>query len=136
RPANQPLEFLGAAIDPPGARLPGVSRLGRSRQHRVLRRDPAFPGALLVRRRLIVPAGGAEHACVAHVDDGRALGIEVHVSLDLYGADLVRFTAVGSCLSQRDYLRRARITRILASNRMINGRVSSVGVSGSMPGVT
>src|SRR4029077_12021695 len=102
-----------------GARLTRVSRLGRPRQHRILRRDPAFAGALLVRRRFVVPTRGAKHARITHVDDGRALGIEIHASLDLYRPDLVHLTAVGSGLSQGDYLRRARMTRMLTSNRMI-----------------
>ncbi len=67
--ADQALDFLGAPVHPTGPRFAGGARLRRPRQHRVLGSDPAFTGPLLVRRRLVVPARGAEHASVTHVDE-------------------------------------------------------------------
>src|SRR5206468_437489 len=61
RTTDQPLDFLGAAIDPTRAGFARGARLGCPRQHRVLGGYPAFARALLVRGRLVVPAGRAQH---------------------------------------------------------------------------
>src|SRR5216684_1215336 len=82
--------------------ISGMSIAARSaRPHRVLGGDPAFTGPLLVWRRLIVPARGAEDAGIAHVDERRAFGIEVDTGLDFYRPELVDPPAIRSRLSQR-----------------------------------
>src|SRR5256886_1015753 len=101
RATDQPLDLLGAAIDPTCAGFARGPRLGCPGQHRVLGGYPPFPRTLLVRWRLVVPAGRAQHPGVAHVDQARPLAEKVQGVSDLPPPDLVRFPAVGSRLSQR-----------------------------------
>src|SRR5207244_2384839 len=58
RTADQALDLLGAAVDPPRPRFACSARLRRPWQHRVFGGDPAFPRPLLMWWRLVVPARG------------------------------------------------------------------------------
>ena len=62
---------------------------GRARQHAVLGRDPALPGAAQEARHLLEHARVAQHARVAELDQHRALGMLGVAARDADGPQLV-----------------------------------------------
>src|SRR2546428_88341 len=76
--------------------LGGRARVGRARQHRVLRRDPALALPLHEGRHLVLERRRADHLGRAELDQHRALGVEQEVPGDGDGAELVGRAAVGA----------------------------------------
>src|SRR2546428_11463297 len=93
-PADDPLDLLRPAART--AVLAGRARVGRARQHRVLRRDPALALALHEGRHLVLERRRADHLGRAELDQHRALGVEQEVPGDGDGAELVGRAAVGA----------------------------------------
>src|SRR5438552_3746963 len=80
RAADQPLDLLRAAAGAPGlARAP---RVGRAREHRVLRRHPAQGLALEEGRDLVLDRGRADHLGHAELHEDGALGMNEIVPRD------------------------------------------------------
>ena len=75
RPADQPLDFLGAAALLAARRLAVGAGMGRARQHAVFRGDPAAPGVAQEGRHPLFHRGGAQHMGVAEADEAGAFGV-------------------------------------------------------------
>src|SRR5437867_13180285 len=93
-PADEPLDLLRPAART--AVLAGRARVGRARQHRVLRRDPVLALALHEGQHLVLERRRADLRGRAELDQHRALGVEQEVPGDGDGAELVGRAAVGA----------------------------------------
>jgi hypothetical protein len=76
RAADQALDLLRAAALLAARGFAVAAGVGGARQHAVLGRHPAFAGAALVRRHLLLDRGGTEDLGVAERDQHRALGVD------------------------------------------------------------
>jgi hypothetical protein len=94
RPADEPLDLLGAAALASLGRFP-VDPLGaRPGQHRVLGGHPPGAAALHPARHVVVDGGGAQHRGLAHRDQAGAVGHDGEVALEADRPQLVGRTAV------------------------------------------
>src|SRR5438034_5228753 len=78
------------------AGLAGRARVGRARQHRVFRRDPALPLALQEGRYLVLERRRADHLGRPELDQHGALGVEQEVPGDGDRPELIGGAAVGT----------------------------------------
>jgi heat-inducible transcriptional repressor len=96
RPADQPLDLLGAAGLLAARRLAPHALGGGARQHAVFRRHPAAPQAAQPRRHPVLERGGAQHVGVAEAHQARALGMPGDARFQADGADFVGRTSGGA----------------------------------------
>ena len=90
RPADQPGDLVRTAADAPAHRLPVRAGVGRTRQHRVLRGDPAQAAAASPARDPLGHAGRDEHAGLPELDQHRALGVLEPAAGERHRPQLVR----------------------------------------------
>src|SRR5881392_4346660 len=90
--ADEPLDLLRPAAR--AADLAGRARVGRARQHRVFRRDPALPLALQEGRYLVLERRRADHLGRPELDQHGALGVEQEVPGDGDRPELIGRAAV------------------------------------------
>ncbi len=82
RAADQALDFQRAPALLAARGFAVAARVRGSRQHAVLRGDPAFALAAQERRDLVLHAGGAQHARLAEADQDRTFGMAGIAALD------------------------------------------------------
>jgi hypothetical protein len=81
-PPDEPLDFVRASALATGRRFARRAGVRRTREHAVLRRDPAAAGSLQERRHAIFDGGDTEDARVAERDQRRALRVPDGVGVD------------------------------------------------------
>src|SRR5437870_745613 len=107
---DEPLDLLRA---PSGAAPFAIhARVGRARQHAVLRGHPALALSLEELRHLLLDGRRADDLGVAEFDEDRALGVAKVVASDLDGAQLIRGPAVRADGHRRGSLLPGRVCTV------------------------
>ncbi len=89
-PADQPLDFLRSTRRLPGTNLAAGAFVRRTREHGVLRRDPASPArSAQPRGRTLFERRGAEHPGISEADEARAFCVARNRALQAHGPQLV-----------------------------------------------
>src|SRR5690606_2417628 len=94
---DQALDLERAPALPAAGGLAPAAAVGGARQHAVFGRDPALALAAQERRRLVLDAGGAQHAGVAERDQYRAFGMPGIAALDRNRTQLFGEAAARAC---------------------------------------
>ena len=97
--ADQTLDLARTAVQLERLDVALFARIGRARQHRVLRRDPAEALALEEGRNLFLDRSGADDPGVAHFSQHRTLRIHGKSGRQLDRAHFVLRSSVRSCHS-------------------------------------